>query len=76
MSKWIQKAEGYLQGEPLRFIVYGAAAVVWVVVGVANQLGFAQLGPSLSLTDSMIDATAAAAILTELVHRYVSPATS
>jgi hypothetical protein len=69
------KISALLQGEPLRAIVYGAAVVVWIVVGIAHALGFTQLGPTISLGDAMVDATAAAAALTEISRRFVfSPA--
>ena len=74
MNAIIARATALLQGEPLRFIVYGAAIVVWLVVGIANAIGFSHFGPSISLTDSMTEATIAAAFLTEIGRRYVSPA--
>jgi hypothetical protein len=70
----VVQAEAALEGEPLRFICYGAALVVWLVVIAAHAIGATQLGPTLSLNDALIDATAAAALLTELCRRYVSPA--
>jgi hypothetical protein len=76
MTALIAKAEALLQGEPLRAIVYGAAVVVWVVVGLANASGVVRLGPTISLDDALVDATAAAALLTEIGRRFVySPAT-
>lgn len=76
MKALIAKATALLEGEPLRAIVYGAAVVVWLVVGIANAIGFAHFGPTISLTDAMVDATAAAAALTEISRRFVfSPAT-
>jgi hypothetical protein len=70
------RAKALLQGEPLRAIVYGAAVVVWVVVGIANATGITHFGPTISLDDALVDATAAAAALTEISRRFVfSPAT-
>lgn len=72
----IALAQGLLQGEPLRAIVYGSAVIVWVTVGVANALGYTHFGPRLSLDDALVSATAAAAVLTEISRRFVfSPAT-
>jgi hypothetical protein len=65
------KATSLLQGEPARFIFYGAALVVWAVVGIANLAGIVRFGPSISLTDALTDATLAGAALTEMVRRFV-----
>lgn len=76
MNALIVRVEALLQGETLRAIVYGAAVVIWVVVGIAHASGFTQLGPTISLNDAMVDATVAAAALTEISRRFVfSPAT-
>lgn len=73
---WIRDTtERLLQGEPLRAIVYGAAVVIWLVVGIANALGITRFGATISLTDAMTQATVAAAVITEIARRYVwSPA--
>lgn len=60
-----------LTGEPARFIFYGAAFVIWAVVGLANHFGFTQLGPTISLTDSLLQATVAGGVLVEVIRRYV-----
>jgi len=76
MTALLARITALLQGEPLRFIVYGAAIVVWLVVAIANQLGIAHFGPAVSLTDALIDATAASAFLvglTETMRMYVTP---
>lgn len=76
MSALVARIRALLQGEPLRAIVYGAAVVIWLVVGIANATGFTQLGPHISLDDAMVAATGAAAGLTEVSRRFVySPAT-
>lgn len=76
MNAIIVRAEALLQGEPLRFIVYGAAIVVWLVVGIAHALGLSRFPVDLSLNDALLDATAAAALLTEIGRRYVTPVAS
>lgn len=71
------RVETLLTGEPARFIYYGAAIVVWLVILVANAVGFTKLGPNISLTDALVQATLAGAALTELIRRYVySPNTT
>jgi len=65
------RAEDLLQGEYARFLFYGAAIIVWAVVGIANALGYTRFGVTLSLNDALIDATAAGAVLTELIRRGV-----
>jgi hypothetical protein len=76
MNALIVRITALLQGEPLRFIVYGAAIVVWLVVAVANQLGIVHFGPAISLPDALIDASAASAfliVLTERIRKLVTP---
>lgn len=69
------RAEALLQGNPLRFIVYGAAIVVWIVVGIVNALRPGYF-PVVSLSDALPLATAAAVALTEACRMFVySPAT-
>jgi len=68
------RARAVLQGEPLRVIVYGATLVVWLVLGIANAVGITRFGPALDITDALTQATAAGVLLTEIVRRYVSPA--
>jgi hypothetical protein len=68
------RARDLLQGEPARFIFYGAAIVVWIVLAIANRLGVTTFGPTISLGDALTQATLAGAFLTELIRRYVSPA--
>jgi hypothetical protein len=70
----LNRARAALQGEPLRAIVYGAALVVWLVLGVADVVGITRFGPAIDITDALTQATAASVLLTELVRRYVSPA--
>lgn len=60
-----------LTGEPARFIFYGAAIVIWAVLGIANALGFTRLGPTIDLNDALTQATLAGALITELIRRYV-----
>jgi hypothetical protein len=74
LSAILTRARALLAGEPLRAIIYGAAVVVWLVVGAANALGFTALGPTISVDDALTVATTAAVLLTELARRYVSPA--
>jgi hypothetical protein len=76
MSAIAARVEALLQGEPLRFIVYGSAIVVWIVVGLANALGLTRLGPPLSLDSALVYATGAAAFLTEMCRRFVRPVAS
>jgi hypothetical protein len=76
MGALIARAEDALQGEPARFISYGAALVVWGVVLAAHALGYSTFAPGLSLDDALLDATAAQVFLTEVVRHFVfSPAT-
>lgn len=71
------KVRGVLQGEPLRAIVYGAAAVVWLVTHIAVALGYEGFGvPPPTLDAILLAATAASAAITELCRHFVySPAT-
>lgn len=74
MSAILARVTDLLQGEPLRAISYGAAIVVWLVVGIASQLGVVRFGPAITLQDALTDATAASAVLvgiTETIRRYV-----
>jgi hypothetical protein len=58
-----------LQGEPLRFIGYGAIAVVVVISQVAVLLGYSKAAPDL---DTIIVAVGGAvAFVTELARKYV-----
>lgn len=66
-----RRIEAALTGEPARFIFYGAAIVVWAVLGIANAAGITQLGPRVDLTDALTQATLAGAFVTELIRRYV-----
>lgn len=76
MTDLLNRARALLQGETLRAIVYGAAIVVWIVVGLSNALGFTRFGANISVTDALTQATAASVLLTELARRFVySPAT-
>ncbi len=71
------RVQDLLQGEPVRFIIYGAAIVVVGVVYVANALGISRFGGNLSLTAAIEDATAAITLLvivTEKARSYVTPA--
>lgn len=75
MSALLARVTALLSGEPLRFIVYGAALVVWLVVGIANALGFSHFGANISLTDALPIASAAAVAITEVCRQIVwSPA--
>ena len=69
MTALLAKARDLLAGEPLRAIVYGAAFVVWLVCGIATALGYAGL-PSIGIDDALFQATAAAALLTEISRRF------
>jgi len=74
MNAILSRLSALIQGEPLRGIVYGAAVMVWIVVGVANAVGFTRFGPNLNIADALTQATAASVLLTELARRYVTPA--
>lgn len=65
----LDKVRRLLTGEPLRAIVYGAALVVWIVCGIAAALGYQGL-PTINLDDALLQATAAAAGLTEIARRF------
>ena len=71
--KLIDQARALLQGEPLRAIVYGAAVVVWIASAALHYFNIANV-QSVDMTEALAAATAAAALLTELSRRYVSPA--
>ena len=70
MTNLLAKVRDLLQGEPLRAIVYGAAVVVWLVLGVANALGVTRLGPEVGIEDALTQATAASVLLTEISRRF------
>lgn len=45
--------EHALLGEPARFIGYGAAVVIVLVVALANQLGFTRFGANIDLVTAL-----------------------
>lgn len=62
-----------LTGEPLRFITYGADAVVFVVLRAAVYVGYLPEAPNMIEIQGAV--TVAIALVTELARRYVwSPA--
>lgn len=63
----LSKVRSLLAGEPLRAIVYGSAVAVWVVAGISGRI------PDITLDEALVQATAAAAILTEVCRRFVTP---
>lgn len=71
ITELANKVTNLLSGEPARFIFYGAAIVIWAVLGIANALGFTRLGPTIDLNDALTQATLAGALITELIRRYV-----
>lgn len=76
LNELLDKVRALLQGEPLRAITYGSAVVIWLVVGIANAIGYTKFGPTISIENALLDATAAGVLLTELGRRWVfSPAT-
>lgn len=65
-----------LQGEPARFIGYGAAIVVVGVVAVSNYLGIARFGTNISLVDALVLTTAGVTTVTgivESIRKFVTP---
>lgn len=75
----LDRAEAVLQGEPARFIGYGAAIVIVGVVGVSNALGVTRFGADISLTDALVDAGAASTFVItaiESIRHFVSPVAS
>jgi hypothetical protein len=75
----VDAADRLLQGEPARFIGYGAALVIVGVVAVANQVGVTRFGENVDLGTSLGLATAAIVTVTgviESIRKFVfSPAT-
>lgn len=73
MDALIARARALLQGEPLRFITYGAIVVVWVVTHVAFALGLAQQPPGFDEIAAAV--SVGLAVLNEAIRLFVSPAT-
>lgn len=69
----LAKVQAELSGEPLRFITYGALAVVWLVTHLLFALGIGAQPPSFDVI--LVAITAAIAALNETIRLFVSPAT-
>lgn len=64
------KVRDLLSGEPLRFIAYGAAIVIYVAAKVSGTI------PDVTLTEAFGQAVAAAAVVAAVVEsarRFVTP---
>jgi hypothetical protein len=72
LKTFLAKVGAALEGEPLRAIVYGAVAIVWLVTQVALALGYQGFG-TVDLNAILIAVTAATVALSELVRQFVTP---
>ena len=72
MNALLARVTALLQGEPLRAIVYGAVAIVWLVTHIAVALGSTAF-QAVDLNASLVAVTAATVAVSEIVRQLVTP---
>jgi hypothetical protein len=72
LKTFLARVGAALVGEPLRVIVYGAVAIVWLVTHIAVAAGSTAF-VAVDLNAALIAVTAATVALSEIVRQFVTP---
>ena len=71
LKTFLAKVGAALVGEPLRVIVYGAVAIVWLTTQIALALGYQGFGV-VDINAILVAVTAATVALSEIVRQLVT----